>query len=50
MNDIKTQPDKTPHKGRRMMNASSPISFFLLATDGMLKPVAIQVNSKKGKH
>ena len=53
MDDITVQlPDKTPREGRQMMKMTSPISYFILLDKtfgGLLAPVAIQIDSKKGK-
>jgi len=50
MDDVITQlPDKTPRAGRQMMEMTSPISYFVLLDEGLFAPVAIQINSKKGK-
>jgi len=49
MDDVVAQPDKTPRQGRKMMEVTSPISYFVLNSDGMFIPVAIQLDSKRGK-
>jgi len=48
MNEVSAQPDKTPRVGRKMMAVTSPISYFVLNSNGMFTLVAIQTDSKKG--
>jgi len=48
MDVVTTESDKTPLEGREMINVTSPISYFVLNSNGMFIPVAIQADSKKG--